>query len=251
MSLCSGKTRRFHFHAQSDVGLIRTNNEDALVLAPELGLFGICDGMGGHAAGEVASAMAANLIVEELKKNTLPLDDALKSAILVANKRIFDDQKVHPEHRGMGTTLSVVWLPDGSDRAVLIGHIGDSRIYRYRGEQLEQLTDDHTPVFKLYRAGKLNKKQIMHHPQRNLLDRSLGLGSSAQVDVFSVDVSPGDLFLGCTDGLNGLLGDDEIQSILNSSETHDVTVNRLISVANERGGLDNTSIVLLKILNLD
>lgn len=238
---------QYAYQARSDVGQVRSNNEDSLIEAPDMGLFGVCDGLGGHVAGEIASSIAAVTLKEAVKTESEFPDKALRAGIRDANRRILRDQSENPEHRGMGTTVTSLWLmPEDSGRG-WIGHVGDSRMYLQRDDVLEQVTDDHSPVFRLYQQGVLTKDQMQHHPQKNLLDRSLGVFPNLKVDVFSVSLSSKDIVLICTDGLTDALSDSEIQSILTTSSLGDAA-DQLIVTANEKGGFDNITVVLVQIL---
>jgi len=229
------------------VGQVRSNNEDSLIEAPDMGLFGVCDGLGGHVAGEIASSIAAVTLEEAVKTESEFPDKALRAGIRDANRRILRDQSENTEHRGMGTTVTSLWLmPEDSGRG-WIGHVGDSRMYLLRDDVLEQVTDDHSPVFRLYQQGVLTKDQMQHHPQKNLLDRSLGVFPNLTVDVFSVSLQSEDIVLICTDGLTDALSDSEIQSILTTSSLGDAA-DQLIVTANEKGGFDNITVVLVQIL---
>ncbi len=241
---------QYAYQARSDVGQVRSNNEDSLIEVPDMGLFGVCDGLGGHVAGEIASSIAAVTLEEAVKTESEFPDKALRAGIRDANRRILRDQSENPEHRGMGTTVTSLWLmPEDSGRG-WIGHVGDSRMYLLREDVLEQVTDDHSPVFRLYQQGVLTKDQMQHHPQKNLLDRSLGVSPNLKVDVFSVSLNSKDIVLICTDGLTDALSDSEIQSILTTSSLGDAA-DQLIVTANEKGGFDNITVVLVQILEIE
>lgn len=231
---------------RSDVGRVRQNNEDSLVSAPELGLFGVCDGLGGHAAGEVASAIAAETLIGRLSKGPTRPDRALLTAIETANQEILERQQEEPSLRGMGTTLSVVWLRGDQPGEAWIGHIGDSRIYRLRAGELTQMTEDHSPVFRLHKQGVITRDQMFDHPQKNLLDRSLGISDQITPEVFCTRFQEQDLVLICTDGLSDLLKDHEIESVLASNPVEEAC-DELIKAANRKGGYDNISLCLLLI----
>ncbi|MDA2927302.1 Stp1/IreP family PP2C-type Ser/Thr phosphatase [Acidobacteria bacterium AH-259-G07] len=240
---------RFVYRARSDVGRVRKNNEDCLIEAPEMGLFGVCDGLGGHAAGEIASSIAAATLKELVKEVSESPAEALKHGIQEANKRILQDQVKNPRHRGMGTTVTSLYLVPDNAAMVWIAHVGDSRIYLQQENQLSQITEDHSPVFRLYKQGLLTKEQMQRHPQKNLLDRSLGILPWVKIDVFSASLSSGDRFLICSDGLTDSLSDEDIRSILTSCSL-DEAVDELIGSANDKGGSDNITLVLVKILEI-
>ncbi len=240
---------QYVYEARSDVGQVRSNNEDSLIEAPDMGLFGVCDGLGGHVAGEIASSIAATTLEEAVKTASELPDEALRAGIRDANQRILRDQSANPEHRGMGTTVTSLWLMPEDSGLGWIGHVGDSRMYLQRENGLEQLTEDHSPVFRLFQQGVLTKDQMQHHPQKNLLDRSLGVFPNLKVDVFSVSLNSEDIVLICTDGLTDALSDSEIESILTSSSMSDAA-DQLTATANEKGGLDNITVVLVQILEI-
>lgn len=241
-------TVRYRYQCRSDQGLVRAHNEDALLVDPDLGLFGVCDGLGGHAAGEVASSLAVETLRQSLLRTNGPGPQALVEAIREANLKILEDQQQHPERRGMGTTLSLLLLSKASGlEPAWIAHIGDSRIYLLRGNRLQQLTEDHSPVFRLFRQGKISKEEMRNHPHKSLLEQALGLGREIEPDLLPVDLQAGDRFLVCTDGLTDALADSEIAGIL-LSEDWDRLTGRFVREANDRGGLDNITLVILEIL---
>lgn len=231
----------------TDRGLVRNNNEDSYINRLDIGLFGVCDGLGGHAAGEVASRIAVETIDQWIQSISDPPRQLLE-AVEEANRRILRDQQVNPARLGMGTTLSALWLPDVDAGNGWIAHIGDSRIYRFRDDALEQLTDDHSPVFRLYKEGALHKDQLRFHPQKNLIERSLGLAANIQCDIFTTPVRPGDRFLLCTDGLCDCVSDAEMAESLRTVPWEDLPAD-LISRALRCGGFDNITVVLVEVLD--
>ena len=241
------RVRGYRHQCLTHVGRVRPVNEDTLIEFPEHHLFGVCDGMGGHAAGEVASALAATTFRRVMAEGVLTPAAALSEAIRQADETVFRDQVAHPARTGMGTTLSALLLSGPAPDQAWIGHVGDSRVYRRRGRRLDQLTADHSPVFRLYRKGLLSKEQARRHPHKHILERALGLDPPVRADVFAVDVRAGDLFLLCTDGLNDQLGDGEIEDVCRSGSLRGMA-RRLVEAANSRGGLDNVSVVLVQIL---
>ncbi len=248
MSLATHRCGAFQFrsHSITDVGRVRQNNEDCLIDSPESGLFGVCDGLGGHAAGEVASAIASQTITEEIEKASGPAREALRGSLELANQRILREQMENPLMRGMGTTVSVLWILGELDQ-VWVLHLGDSRIYHLHGGSISQVTDDHSPVYKLYQQGDLTKDQIRQHPQKNLLERSLGISSTIDPDIFELEVAAQDRLLICTDGLSDALLDNEIESLLKDYALAQAG-NELVAEANRRGGLDNITIAQVQIL---
>ena len=245
--------------ALSDVGRKRKGNEDALFLNPEQKLYVVADGMGGHAAGEVASRVAVDAINEfvtltgDNEEITWPfgLDDSisyegnrLKTAIRHANRRVLEATRESAEYEGMATTVAAV-LVDG-DTANL-AHVGDSRIYLWSGGLISQLTSDHSWVNEQIQSGVISPEQARSHPLRNVVTRALGGRSDLLVDIQSRRMDPGDVLLLCSDGLTTMIGDEEIARILREAEG-DVAraATSLVEEANHRGGEDNITVVLLK-----
>src|SRR5213596_477498 len=201
----------------SDTGKKRRRNEDAYVVAPPL--FAVADGMGGAQAGEVASRLAAAAL-KDVDSQGLSGRDRVISLIAEANRRVYERSSTDPSASGMGTTMTVA-LVEGN--AVTIGHVGDSRAYLVRDGRLEQLTEDHSLVAELVRSGKLSPEEAEAHPQRSVITRALGTDPDVDVDTFSVETKPGDLFLLCSDGLTSMVDDETIldrkSTRLNSSHT--------------------------------
>jgi len=240
---------QYSYDARSDMGMVRSNNEDSLLVVPETGLFGVCDGLGGHAAGEVASSIASKTVQEMVEQNEGVPEETLRKSIAEANRRILAEQADNPNQRGMGTTVSSMWLIPGSPGLAWVGHVGDSRIYLLRDSQLKQVTDDHSPLFRLYKQGALTKEQMQVHPQKHLLERSLGILPIVEVDAFTVGLNAGDVFLICSDGLHDNVTDSEIQSLLQQESLTDA-VEGLVKAANEKGGSDNITVVVVRILQV-
>jgi PPM family protein phosphatase len=237
------------YQAATDKGRVRPNNEDALILVPEIRLFGVCDGLGGHVGGEVASSMAARLLTRELDRGGKAMQEqALTQAILETNQQLTLYQIGHPEVRGMGTTVTCLWLSNENEPVAWGGHVGDSRLYRFREGNLEQLSHDHSPVYRLYREGQLTREGMRSYPLRHLIDQCLGHGEQILPDVFSVPLAMDDLFLLCTDGLTETLGDSDIAAILADDAPN---VRRLIEEANRAGGPDNITVVLVQVTGIE
>jgi len=232
--------------ARSDQGRRRSANEDTYALAPELGLFLVADGMGGHRAGQVASGLAARAAVATLRtlhdgrRGTL---ERLRACVTAANAEILASSRAKPELAGMGTTI-VALLAEG-DR-VALAHVGDSRAYRVRGGAIRRLTDDHTLVGELVRRGEIGERAAALHPQRHVLLRALGVRRNVDPDLLELAPEPGDLFLLCSDGLTGHLEDGEIAELVAGESDLDAACERLIELANRRGGDDNITVVLLR-----
>jgi protein phosphatase len=223
--------------------LVRANNEDNFLVQEETGLFAVCDGLGGHAAGEIASQIAVDTLASRLGGSTGEAPVRLQEVILEANRRILRDQQLNPEHLGMGTTLSALWIPPSDASEAWIGHIGDSRIYLFRNSRLSQLTDDHSPLFRLYKQGTIDKEALRHHPQKNLIERSLGLSFEVESDVFAIELQPGDRLLLCTDGLTDCISDGQIEEIF-SNTSWDELCQQFVDHALAAGGFDNITVIV-------
>ncbi|MCP9484531.1 MAG: Stp1/IreP family PP2C-type Ser/Thr phosphatase [Gaiellaceae bacterium MAG52_C11] len=227
----------------TDTGRRRRRNEDSYVCEPPL--FAIADGMGGAQAGEVASRLAA-AVLEEANGNDLS-EAHLAELIQEANRRVFRRSNEDAAASGMGTTMTVA-LVDGSAEAVAIGHVGDSRAYRVREGELEQLTEDHSLVNELLKSGRLSPEEALSHPQRSVITRAIGTEPDVDVDTFTVDARPGDLFLLCSDGLTDMITDDEILGLVERGEGDlDAAARGLIQAANRSGGGDNITVVAFEI----
>ena len=227
--------------ALTDVGKVRAVNQDALVVDEELCLYGVADGMGGHNGGETASAGARDGVIAALQGKE-PSLDALRDAITAANAAIFQQQAADESLSGMGTTLSVIWM---SEHFVYLGHVGDSRVYRFREGKLEQMTDDHSLVGELVRAGYLTPEQAENHPNKNVILRAVGTEEGIDIDLAVEERKPGDLWLICSDGLHGMVKDDKMEAIL-SVNTAEAAANILMDAALAAGGRDNISVVLVQ-----
>lgn len=243
----------------SHVGRRRKRNEDFFYLDPQKGLFIVADGMGGHVAGEVASKLAVETIQEFLRISdadseiTWPfqLDESLsaggnriKAAIQLANREIVRHMQAQEDHRGMGTTVVTAVVVDDS---CFIGHVGDSRAYLIRGGTIRQLTRDHTFVNEQVEKGFMSRDEAQHHPARNILTRAVGSAEELDVDLAETRLENGDLVLLCSDGLSSMVGDEEI---LETTRKHvqdlDACCASLVARANENGGLDNITVVVLR-----
>ena len=225
---------------RTDVGRIRKQNEDAAWFDEKRDVFAVADGMGGHLAGEVASEMAIAAVREMAAANRTAGIAPLREAVGQAHARILAHAQQHAECAGMGTTLSVLWR-GGS--YVYIAHVGDSRIYRLRAGQLERITQDHSLVEELVRAGLITPEQARTHPRRNIITRALGTEGENEPDLLVTDIKKGDLFLLCTDGLTGMVEDEAIERTL-CENTLERAADSLIAQALEAGGRDNVTLVL-------
>ncbi|MDQ3065613.1 MAG: Stp1/IreP family PP2C-type Ser/Thr phosphatase [Actinomycetota bacterium] len=230
------------FSVATDPGRRRRHNEDAYVCEPPL--FAIADGMGGAQAGEVASGLAAAVLAEA--GGEVLGEDRVASLIQEANRRVFQRSNEDTAASGMGTTMTVA-LIDASDATIAIGHVGDSRAYRVRDGSLEQLTDDHSLVGELVRSGKLSPVEAETHPQRSVITRAVGTEPEVDVDTFTVQAEPNDLFLLCSDGLTDMIPDREIQALLDGTDDLDRISRALVDAANAGGGEDNITVVLFTV----
>jgi protein phosphatase len=228
--------------AHTDTGRRRRRNEDAFVCEPPL--FAVADGMGGAQAGEVASRLAADS-VREAKLGDLPSPEQTVELIREANRRVYAYSSENASTRGMGTTMTVA-LVEGT--VVTIGHVGDSRAYLLREDQLTQLTQDHSLVAELVRSGRLSPKEAESHPRRSVITRALGTESDVEVDVFSIRAQNGDLFLLCSDGLTSMVSDEKIAQLLVAARADlDGAGEKLVAAANQAGGEDNITVVLFEL----
>jgi len=235
----------------SDVGRCRKVNQDMFLLDEAVGLYAIADGMGGHAAGEVASDLAINALAGSWRQNGSPADDRptgevgelLREALSEGNRRICESVVTRSEWRGMGTTM--VAMAVTGERAV-IAHVGDSRAYLLREGELRLLTSDHSWVNEQVKLGLLTDEQAHRHPMRNIVTRALGNQPEVEVDLMEESVQPGDVFFLCSDGLSGMLHQDEIQEILTEhGASPRAACEELVQRANAHGGEDNITVIVL------
>jgi protein phosphatase len=220
-------------------------NEDAYVFEPPL--FAIADGMGGARAGEIA----AGIVAAALRDGRRDVNDevSLEASIAEANRRVWERSVADPSTAGMGTTVTVAYV-DAPAAEVVFGHVGDSRAYRLRGEELEQITTDHSLVAELVESGVLTPEEAARHPQRSAITRAVGTESVIEVDVFRVTAELEDLVLLCSDGLTDMLSEDEIADVLIEAERDpDAAADLLVEAANARGGEDNITVVLFELVD--
>lgn len=225
---------------RTDIGKLRKQNEDAAWFDEDRAVFAVADGMGGHLAGEVASRMAIEAVQRMARENACPGIAALRETVASAHETILAHAQDHIECAGMGTTLSVLWL--GQNYAY-IAHVGDSRIYRLREGSLTQITQDHSLVEELVRAGLITREQARTHPRRNIITRALGTHGENEPDLLVTDVRDGDLFLLCTDGLTGMVTDGDIECVLRENDM-ETAADTLLSLALDAGGRDNVTLIL-------
>lgn len=234
--------------------MIRSGNEDnfAVEADDQRGLFIVADGMGGHAAGEVASEMAVQIVVRELSEirnlETNGIERRMTEALKTANRKIHERTLKEVDKQGMGTTVSVLII---SGRRYLIGQVGDSRVYRLRDGALTQLTKDHSYVQEQVDAGFLTPEQARYHPYSNVITRCVGASPDVEPDVYSGEVKLGDVYLVASDGLTGMVDDRRLQTLLIARVTPDRKVHMLISEANGRGGLDNITAIVVEVAELE
>ncbi|MBW4613544.1 MAG: Stp1/IreP family PP2C-type Ser/Thr phosphatase [Desmonostoc vinosum HA7617-LM4] len=240
---------KLNFTGFSDPGLIRSNNQDAYYIDPEGRFFIVADGMGGHAGGEEASRIATREIQGYLETNwqsAKSSPELLEQALWEANQAILQDQQNHPERADMGTTVVAVLFR--ASEQPWCAHVGDSRLYRFRKSQLEQLTEDHTWVARAIKIGDITQDEARIHPFRHVLSRCLGREDLNQIDVQQLDVKAGDRLLLCSDGLTEELVDQKIAASLQDSPAVDDKVAlSLIEAAKEEGGHDNITVVLVEL----
>lgn len=240
----------YEFCFRTDPGLARENNEDSVTVDEPTRLGILADGMGGYNAGEVASGMATTFIKSELGRwlsqagrhaNAREVRRAMEICVDNANRSIFNAANSNPQYSGMGTTLVVGVFQDGR---LMLGHIGDSRCYRLRGQQLEQITKDHSLLQEQMDAGLITPEQAATSTNKNLVTRALGVEDAVLLEVNEHKVEPGDLFLMCSDGLSDMLDDEAIANILSAEGSLDQKSVQLIDAANANGGRDNISVLL-------
>ncbi len=240
--------------ARTDVGMVRSGNEDNFFAEADAkrGVFVVADGMGGHAAGEVASEMAVQIIARTL----LPLQSVkadgapalVAQALKDANRAIYERMLAEVDKQGMGTTASVLVM---SDEGYLIGQIGDSRIYLLRDGALTQITKDHSYVQEQVDAGLLTPEQARYHPYSNVITRCVGASDEVEADIYQGETRPGDVFLVASDGLTGMVDDRRLQQLLLARSGPGRIVDALIAEANNRGGLDNITSIVVQVDGLD
>jgi serine/threonine protein phosphatase PrpC len=246
----------------SDMGRVRANNEDSFKIVPALNLFILSDGMGGEAHGEVASAMAVETVEkycanpEPLKEDSsvtlygtmsdawTPQTKVLQNAVFQANFAIYQSAQKHPEQRGMGATLTAGWL---NGTKMSLAHVGDSRSYLLRTGNLQQLTNDHSLVAEQVRRGILTRQQAEESEMQSVLLRALGANPAVEVEMDQIDVMPRDVLLFCSDGLTRMVSEPEIAGKLQAETDPQSAAQKLVDLANERGGMDNVTVIVVRI----
>jgi PPM family protein phosphatase len=240
------------------VGRQRQHNEDSFLVENDARLYLVADGMGGHAAGEIASRIAVDSISEFVlhtkeEEGTWPhaydehykrLTNRLMAAVRIANTRVLEAMRKDARLRGMGTTV-VACLAD--EETMSVAHVGDSRVYLIRDNQLSRVTNDHSWVFEQVQAGMLTEAEAEKHPLRNVITRALGGALQVSPDASEIEMKHGDVFLLCSDGLTGMVPEDEILRLVTKNESNlEQACQELIDTANERGGIDNITAVLIR-----
>lgn len=241
----------------SDIGQVRQNNEDVWAQMPQRGFFILADGMGGHQAGEIAAQELVSMLCRIVKRKfgsstagqPLPeVKDLLLRAIRYVNAMIYRMGKSQPELKGMGTTLCcLLFHPEG----IIFAHVGDSRIYRYRHQQLEQLTKDHSLLYELIEQGQLDEQQAGTFLYRNIITKAIGTEAKVAPSVACDTILVDDLYLMCSDGLTDLLLPNEIAAILEEAPSIQIAAEMLVLSANQRGGRDNITVVITKVIEGD
>ncbi|MBE6082438.1 MAG: Stp1/IreP family PP2C-type Ser/Thr phosphatase [Tissierellaceae bacterium] len=233
-------------------GRIRENNQDSYYLSTdnEIPLYVVADGMGGHKAGEVASAMAVEIVEDVflksqdlLKKKDANIPGLIKKTIEEANREIFHKSLSSEECNGMGTTITLAYF--ASER-LYIGHIGDSRAYIIRNKEIRQLTEDHSLVAEMVKNGSISKEEAQTHPQKNIITRALGTSENIQIDIIIEELIDKDIILLCTDGLTNMITEKEIIEILLAGDNLQKCCEKLVGEANSRGGYDNITAIAVR-----
>ncbi len=232
--------------AQTDLGRRRTVNEDCFALVADLGLYLVADGMGGHTAGQLASRLAAAGTVAALKRaagSDATPTEKLRYCVTAANRHVFDTAQAKTELAGMGTTLVALLASPGR---IALAHVGDSRAYLIRAGRIRQLTDDHSLVAELVRRREITAMAARGHPHRHVLTRALGVRRAVEADLAEFTPAPGDVVVLCSDGLTGHVNDEEIAHAVAAGSELESICAQLVDLANERGGEDNITVVLLQ-----
>ena len=244
--------------SRSDPGMVRSHNEDAVHTNPGLGLAILADGMGGYNAGEVASGMVTALLGSELEKALVrpesrlidkdgrqPTRGLLEAEISRANSAVYQAAQSQPQYAGMGTTLVMAVF---YDNAITVAHIGDSRLYRLRGEEFRQITRDHSLLQEQIDSGMLTVEQARGSQNKNLVTRAVGVDPSVEAEIHEYATLPGDVYLFCSDGLNDMVEDEEIGMTLRMlSANLELAATQLVQMANDNGGRDNVSVILVRV----
>ena len=242
----------YTFCSRTHPGRVRGNNEDSVIIDETAGRAVLADGMGGYSAGEIASAMATSLIQGELSRSLSAVDAqtsmtfirrAVEACVIHANHAIFIASRTNPHYAGMGTTLVLALF---HDQRLLVGHVGDSRCYRLRGDNFEQITKDHSLLQEQLDAGWLTPAQAINSPIRNLVTRAMGVEDRVLLEIHEHEVQTGDLYLMCSDGLSDMMDDDLMAEILRRDAPLPEIADALVARANAHGGRDNITVALAR-----
>ena len=243
----------------TDPGMVRSHNEDSIGADADIGLAVLADGMGGYNAGEVASGIAVAMLTTEMKQaldNSEPqsidgsgetlAEKFVRENSAKANAAIYQTAKSQPQYSGMGTTLVVALF---FDNRMTIGHIGDSRLYRLRKDVFEQVTRDHSLLQEQIDSGMITKEQARYSQNKNLVTRAVGIDPEVETEIHTYNVEPGDIYLLCSDGLSDMVQDEDIHSTLSTLQSNlPLAAKQLVQLANDSGGRDNISVILVRIL---
>jgi len=243
----------------TDPGMVRSHNEDSIATDQEIGLAVLADGMGGYNAGEVASGIAVAMLTSEMREalagrqahatddSGAPLAVALiRDSAAKANAAIYQTAKSQPQYAGMGTTLVTALFYDNH---VAIGHVGDSRLYRLRGDNFEQITRDHSLLQEQIDSGMISKEQARYSQNKNLVTRAVGIDPETETEIHTYEVEPGDIYLLCSDGLSDMVEDEDIHATLSMLRSNlPLAAKQLVQLANDNGGRDNISVILVRVL---
>ena len=240
-----GSTMLVRAGSSTDVGRVRDHNEDSLIAGSRV--FAVADGMGGHAAGEVASRLVVEALAE-LEEHPPSRPDDVAAVLARANQRILDAVAEHPELRGMGTTATGVTVVDAGGREHwVVFNVGDSRVYRLADNRMHQVTRDHSEVRELLDAGLLRASEVATHPLRNVITRSLGTDPAPEADVWVLAPTPGERFVVCSDGLSNELDDRDIMLLARRHADPQTAADELVAAAVRAGGRDNVSVVVVTV----
>ena len=239
---------RLRWGGATDVGQLRSVNQDSMLLGPDV--FVVADGMGGHQGGEVASALAIDAIQAVAERLPGAAVTELITAVQDANDTVFERSVQDPSLTGMGTTLvAIAAVVEGGEERIAIVNVGDSRAYRFSDGHLQQITEDHSLVAELVRDGRISEEEAAVHPQRNIVTRALGIEEHIPVDDFQVLPHVGDRYLLCSDGLTNEVAEDDIAAVLRTVENPDEAAQELVRRANEHGGRDNITVVIVDVVD--
>lgn len=236
-------------YAKTDIGSKRSMNQDYMYCNTEpVGSFQnlliVADGMGGHRAGDYASRLCVETMVQSLEKSAHKTPVSLfEETVTAANKAVFEESASHVEYEGMGTTVVACTLEENT---LYIANIGDSRLYLIR-DGIEQITDDHSLVEEMVKQGNITESEARIHPQKNIITRALGINEEVQADFFEIDVEQGDVIMLCSDGLSNMIEDEDMEYIVKNSDTLQTAAESLVARANENGGNDNITVVLAEV----